>query len=773
MHIKRREGFIIPLFVFIISIFYLFMPAFRVTDGDFGEVPLTFYHYTFSSLGQGEIPLWNPRLWGGVPSLGHTIFQAIYPINLFLFLLIKNWSYGAFFVLDYIFHISILCIGLYFLQRLHDITIPASFISALVVVFSYEMLWQNSVWVYLFTGFAWLPLIVDFIILFERNDEPKKAWIYVLCAGISLGFSGLANQGQTLLINILVVCFLYLCLVCTRFTKKYFWKLTGKMLSFGILGIMLCAPALLPALEFSSNCSRHVPGALLEATEKMPLNAFVEFDSSFASIGSLLQFPTVNVDTNYYIWGSFGVMVSICGVAGFFAKTDKSQRAMNIFIKGCFFFIICYSTGFVLPYIFYYIPFYNAIREPFLYIPFLVLPLAFMVGKGLDLVAGRLYSIKMIKEYVEHPVCMCGLLLICFIGLVLPYNFDQKNLFILILVICAYFSSIVLKKYRILSKYIAWILIFIAFFAQLAVNFRQSSVGSTYEGIDTRIEQLMDENIVINSIIDQPEKDARYYGFGEKTWTSNSLLLSELSDAAGYVNPISRSARLATTASIDRRAILSNIKYWYTSTNIESTYYQKMQEINAKYLGEVSVIPTYGADEREEFAVWQADTLGLAWLVNDTVEIDDLDTLSSQQVTDLLNSESINFQNQAYVAHPENVLNVEPGNNKWEIETLEYKNNSIKLSITTEKAAVLATSEIWYPGWKVYVDGSKQELLQVNCCYRGCGVPAGTHTIEFVYKPGSLYLGIFLCILGTVSWFLVFFLMHKPVPGKINIKVDN
>ena len=394
-----------------------------------------------------------------------------------------------------------------------------------------------------------------------------------------------------------------------------------------------------------------------------------------------------------------------------------------------------------------------------------------MVGKGLDLVAGRLYSIKMIKEYVEHPVCMCGLLLICFTGLVLPYNFDQKNLFILILIICAYFSSIVLKKYRILSKYIAWLLIFMAFFAQLTVNFRQSSVGSTYKGIDARVERLIEENIVISSVIYQPEKDARYYGFGEKAWTSNSLLLSDLSDATGYVNPISRSAQLATTASIDRRAILNNIKYWYTSTDTENTYYQKMQGINAKYLGEVSTLPTYGVDKREEFAVWQADTLGLAWLVNDTVEIDDLDTLSSQQVTDLLNSESINFQYQAYVAHPDNALNIEPGDNEWNIEILEYKNNSIKLAITTEKAAVLATSEIWYPGWKVYMDESKQEILQVNCCYRGCRVPAGTHTIEFIYKPGSLYLGIFLCTFGIVSWFLVFFLMHKSVLCRISAKI--
>lgn len=771
MHIKKKEGYVIPLFIFIISIFYLFMPAFRVTDSDFGEVPLTLYHYAFSSLNQGEIPLWNPRLWGGIPSLGQTTFQAIYPINLLLFLFIKNWSYGAFFVLDYIFHISILCIGLYFLQRLHDITIPASFISALIVVFSYEMLWQNSVWVYLFTGFAWLPLIVDFIILFERNENLKKAWIYVLCAGFALGLSGLANQGQTLLINILVVCFLYLCLVCTKFTKKYFWKLTVKMLSFGILGVMFCAPALLPALEFSSNCSRHVPGALLEATEKMPLLAFVEYDSSFASIGSLLQFPTVNVETNYYIWGSVGVMVSICGVVGFFAKSDKSQRAMNIFVKGCFFFIICYSTGFVLPYIFYYIPFYNAIREPFLYIPFLVLPLAFMVGKGLDLIVCRLYSIKMIQEYIEHPVCMCSLLLICFTGLVLPYNFNQKNLFILILVICAYLSSIVLKKYALLSKYITWLLIFAAFFVQLAINFRQSSVGSTYKGIDTRVEQLIDENTVISSIIDQPEKEARYYGFGEKTWTSNSLLLSELSDASGYINPISRSARLATTASIDRRAILSNIKYWYTSTNIESAYYQKMQGINAKYLGEVSTFPTYGVEEREEFAVWQADTMGLAWLVNDVVEIDDMDTLSSQQVTDLLNSEFIDFQQQAYVAHPDSALNIDPGDNVWDIEILEYKNNSLKLKITTEKAAILATSEIWYPGWKVYIDDSKQELLQVNCCYRGCRVSSGTHIIEFIYKPGSLYLGIFLCTFGVVFWSLIFFLLHKSALYRTSAKI--
>lgn len=218
MEIRKREFLAIAIFVLLSSAYYLFMPVFPGLGGDFGEGAVTLFYSLYTSVCEGSIALWNPNIWGGIPVLGQTCFQAVYPVNLLIYSILSHSTFEWFIVIDYIVHFSVLCTGLYFFQRLNKVSVLASFASVLVVASSVEMM-RQTMWVYLFTGFVWLPLIIDFIILFEKSKS-VKAWMYVLGAGIALGLSGLANQGQTLLINILIVCILYLCYVGTKFSKS-------------------------------------------------------------------------------------------------------------------------------------------------------------------------------------------------------------------------------------------------------------------------------------------------------------------------------------------------------------------------------------------------------------------------------------------------------------------------------------------------------------------------------------------------------------------------
>lgn len=757
MKISKKEGFIVVIFLIISTMYYLCLPTFpNILNGDFGEGAITLFYSLYSSICNGELSIWSPYIWCGIPSLGQTCYQAIYPVNLFIYYILKNTTFELFIVIDCAFHFTVLCSGLYFFQRLNKISIPASFLSTLLVSFSSEMMHQNH-WIYLWTGFVWLPLIVDFVILFAKNSS-LRAWKYVLCSGIALGLSGLANQGQTLLINILIVCFLYLCYLGTNFTKKYFLAITGKMMSFGILGIFICAPALLPAIEFSKNCTRYIPEMeWLSGLEKMTMEAFVKYDASFSSVGSLLQFPTINGDTNYYIFRSVGVMVSIFGILGFFAKALSQNKTISIFSKGYFAFVICYGTGFVIPYIFYYIPFYNAIREPFLYVPYLILPIILFVGYGLDLLKSDIYSIKGIKENISHPVCACIVLLVCLLGIMLPFNFQRWNLIITALILVAYFCNFQLRKQSSPKYVYSSIFVFTAFILQMSIYVNQLNNGISYKEIYAKLERQ--KCSTVENIINQANEHARYFGFGVDAWSANSLSLNQVCESQGYVNPLPRAAQLISTVALERRALIGNIKYWYTSPDSNDIYHQMIKGAESRYLGEIQVYPTFDSTETADFAVWEIDTMGTAWIVNDIIKIDPLDNLSSEQVTDLLSNSMIDFHTQSYVAYTNSVDSVESGENKWSATVKKYNSNSIDYLVETEKKSVLTTAEVWYPGWNVYIDGKKEEVLQVNCCFKGCIVPAGTHTVEFKYEPLSLYLGLVLCIVGILCWISIWFLM--------------
>jgi uncharacterized membrane protein YfhO len=51
-------------------------------------------------------------------------------------------------------------------------------------------------------------------------------------------------------------------------------------------------------------------------------------------------------------------------------------------------------------------------------------------------------------------------------------------------------------------------------------------------------------------------------------------------------------------------------------------------------------------------------------------------------------------------------------------------------------------TDIYYPGWNVYVDGKKENLERANYAFRAVHLEAGPHSIRFAYEPISLLLGI-------------------------------
>jgi hypothetical protein len=54
--------------------------------------------------------------------------------------------------------------------------------------------------------------------------------------------------------------------------------------------------------------------------------------------------------------------------------------------------------------------------------------------------------------------------------------------------------------------------------------------------------------------------------------------------------------------------------------------------------------------------------------------------------------------------------------------------------------ALLVLSDAYYPaGWSAYVDGNETEIYKTNYVVRSVVVPAGKHTVEYRFKPTSVY----------------------------------
>jgi uncharacterized membrane protein YfhO len=68
------------------------------------------------------------------------------------------------------------------------------------------------------------------------------------------------------------------------------------------------------------------------------------------------------------------------------------------------------------------------------------------------------------------------------------------------------------------------------------------------------------------------------------------------------------------------------------------------------------------------------------------------------------------------------------------------------VGVQSERDVILVLNDLYYPYWRVYVDGGERELLQANYLFRGVYVKAGEHKVVFRFEPLS-----WPAIKGTVA----------------------
>ncbi|MFQ5716607.1 MAG: YfhO family protein, partial [Nitrospinales bacterium] len=84
-------------------------------------------------------------------------------------------------------------------------------------------------------------------------------------------------------------------------------------------------------------------------------------------------------------------------------------------------------------------------------------------------------------------------------------------------------------------------------------------------------------------------------------------------------------------------------------------------------------------------------------------------------------------------------------------ETLEYaithyENNGDEISIDVESGAkgFLFISEIFYPGWRVYVNDEEKETLRANAVFRAVRIEEPSSRVKFAFRPLSFTVGRFV-----------------------------
>ncbi len=88
--------------------------------------------------------------------------------------------------------------------------------------------------------------------------------------------------------------------------------------------------------------------------------------------------------------------------------------------------------------------------------------------------------------------------------------------------------------------------------------------------------------------------------------------------------------------------------------------------------------------------------------------------------------------------------------------------NRLRIAGNFRSDGILFLSEMFYPDWKVIVDGVSQNVERINYYFRGVRLDRGEHEIEFFYSPASFWKGLWISIIALFVLILWrFLLFHR------------
>ncbi|HXI18934.1 MAG TPA: YfhO family protein, partial [Chloroflexota bacterium] len=85
------------------------------------------------------------------------------------------------------------------------------------------------------------------------------------------------------------------------------------------------------------------------------------------------------------------------------------------------------------------------------------------------------------------------------------------------------------------------------------------------------------------------------------------------------------------------------------------------------------------------------------------------------------------------------------------VNILAAEPEQMRMAVEARQPAMLFLGDVFYPGWRAYVDGQETQIYRANYIFRAIFVPAGQHSVEFVYRPRSFRLGLLVTLGATAA----------------------
>ena len=158
---------------------------------------------------------------------------------------------------------------------------------------------------------------------------------------------------------------------------------------------------------------------------------------------------------------------------------------------------------------------------------------------------------------------------------------------------------------------------------------------------------------------------------------------------------------------------------------LDASEFPVLNMLNTKYF----IFPLQGG---QTLPLLNPHALGNAWFVNEVQYVND----ANEEI------EAIHGLDPAETAIVDKRFeaSVKPvtADSTATIQLVTYEPNYLKYEVDSKNGGMVVFAEIYYPGWRSYIDSQEVEHGRANYILRAMNVPAGKHVVEFSFDPVSL-----------------------------------
>ncbi|MEI6090696.1 MAG: YfhO family protein [bacterium] len=704
---------------------------------DFVEQVYPLQNYAAVESSSGIVPFWNPYTFSGMPFLADPQVGFYYPLNRAMDFFVHDGVLTSNALqLLIILHFFLAQLTMFLLIRSLKLNFAGALIGA--IGYSFSMIFVCHVFhPMMIYHFAWFPLAF----LFFKKALDKRKIYYALWSGLILAMMLLSGHPQTTLYLLLFLFLYFVWDLVANLWKKEFKKKNDIILYLGSAAVAVAIAAGIYMIQYMPSKEMFGYSVRQESTQKTSAEGSLEYKQLLQTFLPKV-FGYINADntqeaqftlmTNdkeapyYYYWDTafyFGIGIFILGLIAIMAMWRQRMIGFLLFIS-IFGVLFALGSNFFIHGLFYNLPLFGTFRMPARIMIFAVFGFSILAAYGADYLSTMKVS-KPAMKYLIISVAIPALFGILALTNILQGMLDTPAenidfvssqgmntlIFSVLVFVCGYF----MLKSKLTRTIPAFVLASVIFIDLLLVggdfNKGKQSAEDAYALAPEQKAMFIPSDI--NNLF---RVNTRIPKYGVMSMKRNQGMVDRIMMLEGY-NPLNLKLRMPPAPTKSDVYDLMNTKF---------ELLVDLQQQRVYYTEKNTRLPRF-------------------WLTGNC------EVKSQNAIERTMKANEVDLHYTALLEENPNIGQNPPGPVKGNVRVKEYKSNHISLSVKNDRKAILIASEVWYPAWKVYIDGKETKMYRADYCLRGAVVPSGVHQVEFkyessAYKAGSTIALITLCL---------------------------